>query len=317
MLKVSALEKKYPSTVALDSLSFEVGPGVVGVVGANGAGKSTLMKILLGLVQPTGGSLSVLGHDPMTEGLKVRQIIGYMPEHDCLPTDVSATQFIVHMARVSGLPPKHARERAAETLRHVGLFEEQFRRIGGYSTGMKQRVKLAQALVHDPRLLILDEPTNGLDPKGRDEMLSLIERTGETFGVSVLMSSHLLNEIAAVCTSLVVLEHGRLLHSGDVAEFTGLSRTINVVVDSDPKRLMDRLQSLGMDATLVGKSVRLLIPPDIDAVRINRTVIEAVAELGLPLVRIEQQRQSLNEIFTGHLSSDAQEVSQPTVENVR
>src|SRR5699024_9394029 len=139
--------------------------------GANGAGKSTLIKILLGLLTPTAGEAEVLGHDIRAEGPAIRTAVGYMPEHDCLPPDMRAIDFGVHMGRVSGLPPAAARERAADVLRHVGLAEERYRLMGGYSTGMKQRAKLAQALVHDPRLVLLDEPTNGLDPAARDDML--------------------------------------------------------------------------------------------------------------------------------------------------
>ncbi len=142
-----------------------------------------------------------------------------MPENDCLPTDMSATHFVMHMAQMSGLPREQARERTAEIMRHVGLFEERYRHIGGYSTGMKQRVKLAQALVHDPKLLFLDEPTNGLDPNGRDDMLALIQRTGHVFGVSVIMSSHLLGEIESVCDSLIVIDGGKLVQSGPVCRF--------------------------------------------------------------------------------------------------
>ncbi|MCP4961972.1 MAG: ABC transporter ATP-binding protein, partial [Actinomycetia bacterium] len=147
MIRVSGLTKQYPAVAALDGITVDVPHGVVGLVGPNGAGKSTLMKILLGLIEPTSGTAEVFGLDATTEGLRIRELIGYMPEHDCLPTDLSATQFVIHMARMSGLPATAARERAAETLRHVGLFEERYRHIGGYSTGMKQRVKLAQALV--------------------------------------------------------------------------------------------------------------------------------------------------------------------------
>ena len=136
-----------------------------------------------------------------------------MPEHDCLPPDVSATEFVVHMARMSGLPPTAARERTADTLRHVGLYEERYRPIGGYSTGMKQRVKLAQALVHDPQLVLLDEPTNGLDPAGRDEMLGLIRRVHTDFGISVLVTSHLLGELERTCDHVVVIDGGKLLRS--------------------------------------------------------------------------------------------------------
>src|SRR6185295_3888687 len=182
-----SLSKRFPRVTALDRLSLDIGPGVTGLVGANGAGKSTLIKILLGLSPATEGTAAVLGLDVATSGGAIREHVGYMPEHDCLPPDVSATEFVVHMARMSGLPYAAARERAADTLRHVGLHEERYRAIGEYSTGMRQRVKLAQALVHDPRLVFLDEPTNGLDPAGRDEMLGLVERVGHDFGISVIV----------------------------------------------------------------------------------------------------------------------------------
>ena len=165
------LTKHYGDVHALDGLTLDVEPGIIGFVGANGAGKTTFIRILLGLLRPTSGSASVLGFDSRTQAIEVRQRVGYMPEHDCLPMDVSGTEFVAHMGEMSGLPFTVARERAAEMLRHVGLHEERYRLIGSYSTGMKQRIKLAQALVHDPKLLLLDEPTNGLDPAGRDEML--------------------------------------------------------------------------------------------------------------------------------------------------
>ncbi|MBA2632864.1 MAG: ABC transporter ATP-binding protein, partial [Chloroflexi bacterium] len=195
LISTRALTKRYPGGVtALDGLSVEIEPGVIGLVGANGAGKSTLLKILLGLLPATTGEAHVFDLDTATHGARIRELVGYMPEHDCLPPDVSATEFVSHMARVSGLPAGAARERTADVLRHVGLYEERYRPIGGYSTGMKQRVKLAQALVHDPRVLFLDEPTNGLDPAGRDEMLALIERIGKEFGIAVIVASHLLGE---------------------------------------------------------------------------------------------------------------------------
>ena len=199
---------------------------MTGLVGANGAGKSTLIKILLGLLPATVGrraGCSTSTWPPTARGSA--SCVGYMPEHDCLPPDVSATEFVVHMARMSGLPPTAARERAADTLRHVGLYEERYRPIGGYSTGMKQRVKLAQALVHDPQLVLLDEPTNGLDPAGRDDMLALIRRIGTEFGISVLVTSHLLGELERVCDHVVVIDGGRLLRSAATADVTAATQS--------------------------------------------------------------------------------------------
>ncbi len=178
---------------------------------------------------PTGGSAQVLGHDIATEGEAIRAAVGYLPEHDCLPPDVSASDFVVHLAMMSGLPRVAARERAAEVLRHVGLAEERYRPMGGYSTGMKQKAKLAQALVHDPRLVFLDEPTNGLDPAARDEMLGLVQRIGRDFGIAVVVTSHLLGELERVSDHVVVLDGGRLLRASRTDEF--LDATGNLLVE--------------------------------------------------------------------------------------
>ena len=172
LLITHELTRRFGNVMALDGLTVSIEPGITGLVGSNGAGKSTLVKILLGLLEPSSGSAHVMGHDVVRENRAIRSLVGYMPEHDCLPPEMTAAEFVSYMARCSGLPATAARERAAEVLRHVGLFEERYRPMRGYSTGMAQRVKLAQALVHDPRILVLDEPTNGLDPAGRDEMLA-------------------------------------------------------------------------------------------------------------------------------------------------
>ncbi|HMS58864.1 MAG TPA: ABC transporter ATP-binding protein [Tepidiformaceae bacterium] len=293
MLETRGLTKRYPGVTALDSLDLSLEPGIIGLVGANGAGKSTLIKILLGLLEPTEGTGTLLGFDIAAQGPEVRQYVGYMPEHDCLPPDMSATDFVGHMARISGLPRTAARERTAETLRHVGLFEERYREIKGYSTGMKQRVKLAQALVHDPRLMLLDEPTNGLDPAGRDEMLDLVRRTGSEFGIAILMSSHLLGEIERVCDHLVVIEGGRLVRSGPIGEFTARTGTLLVEIDGDHAPLLARLKAAGLRVAEEGRA--LLIAFDDD--RVYDLVRDGVAELDLGLVRIEQRRQQLEDIF--------------------
>jgi ABC-2 type transport system ATP-binding protein len=288
------LGKRFPGVLALDGLTIAIEPGVVGLVGANGAGKSTLIKILLGLLQPTSGQATVLGFDTMRESMKIRELVGYMPEHDCLPPDVSATEFIVHTARVSGLPATAARERTADTLRHVGLYEERYRPIGGYSTGMRQRVKLAQALVHDPKLIFLDEPTNGLDPAGRDEMLALIRRIGGQFGISVLVTSHLLGELERVADHLVIIDGGRLLRSQAVAAFTQASGVLAVEVADDADKLGHRLANAGLRVHPDG---RLLLVDIADETTYD-VVRDSVADLGLALVRMENRRHRIEEVFS-------------------
>ena len=298
-----SLTKRFPRVTALDRLTVDVQPGVVGLVGANGAGKSTLIKILLGLAPATEGTARVLGLDVATEGGAIRERVGYMPEHDCLPPDVSATEFVVHMARMSGLPASAARERTADTLRHVGLYEERYRPIGGYSTGMKQRVKLAQALVHDPQLVLLDEPTNGLDPVGRDDMLGLIRRVHAEFGISVLVTSHLLGELERTCDHVVVIDGGKLLRSSSTADFTQVTQLLAVEVtdkQSDPtldtdKALLERLSADGLTARADGGRVLLV---EIKGDETYDLIRDAVADLGVGLVRMEQRRHHISEVFS-------------------
>jgi ABC-2 type transport system ATP-binding protein len=294
LIATQSLTKRYPGGVlALDDLSVELEPGIIGLVGANGAGKSTLVRILLGLLPPTSGRASVLGYDVASQGTTLRRFVGYMPESDCLPPDATATDFVGQMARLSGLPAASARERAAEVLRHVGLYEERYRPMGGYSTGMRQRVKLAQALVHDPRLLLLDEPTNGLDPAGRDEMLALVRRTGAEFGIAVIVASHLLGEIERVCDHLVAIDAGRLIRSAPLTAFTEHTGTLAVDVEEGAQALADALVAAGLQAVADGRTVLIELIDD----RPWDLVRDAVADLGLPLVRVEQRRRGLEELF--------------------
>ena len=284
--------------VALDGLSVTIEPGITGLVGANGAGKSTLVKILLGLVAPTSGSASVMGHDAVRDGRAIRALVGYMPEHDCLPPDMSATEFVSWMARCSGLPYGAARERAAEVLRHVGLFEERYRPMGGYSTGMAQRVKLAQALVHDPRILVLDEPTNGLDPAGRDEMLALIERTGREFGISVLVSSHLLGELERICDGIVLLEQGRLLRAERLGTLTGETGTLVVEIDGDSEAFAHAISAAGVGAHHERQRVLVTVPEGHAAMRTVCDIVRDVAVAqDVGLLRIERRRGHLEDLF--------------------
>ncbi|MDO8106378.1 ABC transporter ATP-binding protein [Isoptericola sp. b441] len=288
------LTRTFGPVTALSRLDVTMPRGVVGLVGANGAGKSTLIKILLGLLRPTSGRAEVLGLDCGTDGPAIRRLVGYMPESECLPPDVSATELVVHLARMSGLPAEVARERTADTLRHVGLHEERYRPIGGYSTGMKQRVKLAQALVHDPRLVLLDEPTNGLDPAGRDEMLGLIQRISTDFGISVLVTSHLLGELERIADHLVVIDGGVLQRSTSTADATRLSGVILVEVTDRADELVARLRAIGARVAEGGGQSFTVEPTD-DAVL--DAVQGGAADLGVGLVRMQRRRHHLTEMF--------------------
>ena len=296
VIETSGLTKRYPRVTALDALDVSVGEGVTGLVGANGAGKSTLIKILLGLVPPTSGSAHVLDLDVGTEGARIRSLVGYMPEHDCLPADVSASDLVVHLGQMSGLPYASARERTADVLRHVGLAEERYRPIGGYSTGMKQRVKLAQALVHDPRLVLLDEPTNGLDPAARDDMLSLVRRIGTEFGIAVLVTSHLLGELERISDHVVVLDAGRLLQSSATTDFTHATGVLLIEVqgptDAD-RQLGQALVEAGLRASPAGRMVEVEVEDETtyDVVR------DLAADLGLGLVRMQERHHRIEDVF--------------------
>ena len=307
LISTRSLTKRYPGGItALDGLTVDIEPGIIGLVGANGAGKSTLLKILLGLLPATEGEGRVLDLDTATQGARIRELVGYMPEHDCLPPDVSATEFVSHMARVSGLPAGAARERTADVLRHVGLYEERYRPIGGYSTGMKQRVKLAQALVHDPRVLFLDEPTNGLDPAGRDEMLALIERIGHEFGIAVIVASHLLGEIERVAGWLIAIDAGKLLRTASLSSFVERTGKLLIETDEPAAALAERLVARGIDAQADGRMVVADLATGGDG---EFTVYDAVRDeavaLQLALIRIEPRRHQLEDLFRPGGTDDA------------
>ena len=292
LLAVEHLTKRYGDVVALNDVTFVITDGITGILGENGAGKSTAIKILLGLMQPTSGTATVLGENA-SESIAVRGRVGYMPEHDALPTHVSASEFLTHMAEVSGLPPSMARIRAADTLRHVGLFEERYRAIGGYSTGMRQRVKLGQALVHDPAFVFLDEPTAGLDPAGREEMLTLIRKTHREFGISVLFSSHLMADIERTCDRIIVLQGGQLVQSGEVGQFTKETATVFIEVDSNREGLMAALEKRGIAAIVDGSGMTIEGPDE----SVYDHVRDALVEAEAPLRRMAPRRRALTELF--------------------
>ena len=291
LLEARDLTKRYGSVQALDSASFSVGAGITGLLGPNGAGKSTAIRIFLGLTDATSGSALVMGADARNTTARTR--IGYMPEHDCLPPNQSAANFLTHMAEVSGIPPSRSRALAADTLRHVGLFEERYRPIGGYSTGMKQRVKLAQALVHDPVLILLDEPTAGLDPTGRTEMLNLIRRIAREFGISVVLSTHLMQDVERTCDNIVLLDAGRVKESSDVASLTEETEFIYVEVANNRGRFTAELADRDIEHTSEGVAISI---PDVDDAKFD-AIRDSLVASEARLVRMGPRQRGLIDLF--------------------
>ena len=292
LLAAEGLTKRYGKVTALDDVSFTIHEGITGILGENGAGKSTAIKIFLGLVKPTAGKALVLGESAHDDG-RVRARLGYMPEHDCLPSLVSAAEFLTHMAELSGLPPTAARTRAADTLRHVGLFEERYRAIGGYSTGMKQRVKLCQALVHDPAIIFLDEPTAGLDPIGREEMLELVRKTHRDFGISILFSSHLMSDVERTCDRIIVIQGGHLMHAGEVTGFTQETEVVFLEVDTNRDAVVAALRRRGVEVAIDGAGLAIHGPTE----SVYDLVRDALVDAEAPLRRMAPRRHGLTELF--------------------
>jgi ABC-2 type transport system ATP-binding protein len=292
LVAAEQLTKQYGNVTALNAVSFTISEGITGILGENGAGKSTAIKIFLGLIPPTSGRATVLGIDA-SQNASIRSRVGYMPEHDCLPSQVSAAEFLTHMAELSGLPPKAARTRAADTLRHTGLFEERYRPIGGYSTGMKQRVKLAQALAHDPAFVFLDEPTAGLDPIGREEMLALVRKTHRDFGISVLLSSHLMADVERTCDRIIVLQGGQLMHAGEVDTFTRETEQVFIEVDTNRDRLVVALQQRGVSVTFDGGGFTIEGADE----SVYDHVRDALVDSEAALRRMAPRRRALTELF--------------------
>ena len=292
LLRAHELTKTFGSVRALDGVDFEIDEGITGLLGSNGAGKSTSLKLFLGLLDPDSGTAEVLGQDARSSP-DVRARIGYAPEHDCLPRNVSAAEFLAYMAQVSGLPRTAARLRASDVLRHVGLFEERYRPMGTYSTGMKQRVKLAQSLVHDPVLAFLDEPTAGLDPLGRRDMLELIRRVGREFGISIVISTHLMGDVERTCDAVVVLDAGKVRRTGAVAGLTEETESVLVDLIEGAAELARALAARGIEAQLDGN--RLTLPQmsgeHYDVLR------DAIVETGALLYRLAPERHSLASVF--------------------
>lgn len=297
VIRTADVVKRWGSTTALSGASVVVGPGVTGLLGANGAGKTTLLGMLLGLHRPDEGRIEVLGLDPVTAGPEVRARVGYSPEHHLLPPDVRAYDLVRHVAEIHGLPHREANGRASDALFQVGLGEERFRPIGTMSTGQRQRVKLAQAIAHDPVLILLDEPTDGLDPVQRDSMLALIRRIGTDFGINILLSSHLLDEVERVCDSAVILHDGMVAASGSLAELRGTGEGLVLELDADPLQLSRVVDTLRARATDVrDDGTRLFVTGGDDLFDLVR---DAVVDAGAGIRRLQARTVSLEDVYLG------------------
>jgi ABC-2 type transport system ATP-binding protein len=294
VISAQGVVKRFGRTVALAGLDADVGPGITGLLGSNGAGKTTFISLVLGLRSRDDGQLTVLGADPATAGTEVRARIGYAPEHHDLPTELSATDFVRHLAEMHLLPRRAAVQRANDALWLVGLGEERFRPVATMSTGQRQRVKLASAIAHDPELVLLDEPTDGLDPMQRTEMLALIRRIGTEFGVHILVSSHHLEEVERICDAVVIVEGGEVVHAGTLADLGGGREGLVVEVDERPEELAARLAARGIQAKVDGG---VLVLDGADGV--HDAIRDAVAELGLGLRRLEPRGRTLEDVYLG------------------
>jgi ABC-2 type transport system ATP-binding protein len=294
VISARGVVKRYGRAVALAGLDADIGPGITGLLGSNGAGKTTFILLVLGLRTRTSGELNVLGKDPATAGIDVRSRIGYAPEHHDLPAELPATDFVRHLAEMHLLPRRAAVQRANDALWLVGLGEERFRPVGTMSTGQRQRVKLAAAIAHDPELVLLDEPTDGLDPVQRTEMLALIRRIGSEFGVHIVISSHHLEEVERICDAVVIVEGGEVVHAGTLADLRRGPEGLVVEVDERADELSSILVARGFDVTLDGGVLFLGAADDAyDAVR------DAVADLGVGLRRLGPRGRTLEDVYLG------------------
>jgi ABC-2 type transport system ATP-binding protein len=292
--------KRFGSTTALSGATFSIGHGVTGLLGPNGAGKTTLIGLLLGLHRADSGGVQVLGLDPGHLGTAVRARVGYAPEHHRLPPDVKAQDLVRHVAEIHGLPTREAAARASDALWQLGLGEERFRPIGTLSTGQRQRVKMAQAIAHDPALVLLDEPTDGLDPVQRDQMLHLIRRVSADYGIDVVLSSHLLDEVERVCDGAVILAEGAVVAAGTLDQLRGGDdRGLVVELDSGTHAFIEWLTRAGCEVTVDGLRIRVQrgrSDPSNDLFDLARdAAVAAQAEIR----RMGPQTVSLEDVFLG------------------
>jgi ABC-2 type transport system ATP-binding protein len=295
MIEIEGLTVRYGPTVALNDVTFSVKGPAVGLLGPNGAGKTTLIRGLLGFLDPDSGGGSLLGHNILRERLQVRQVVGYLPEDDSLIPDMSAVGFLTYFGELCGMPKDDATQRAHEVLQYVGLGEARYRNVETFSAGMKQRIKLAQALIHDPKLLLLDEPTNGMDPGGREEMLYLIKNISQEKGIGVLVSTHLLPDVEAVCEEMVVLDNGKVAIQGNIADLKGENRKVyEVRVWGNRERFCEVLVRCGYDWEEWKDNMLKVFVPENEG---TAKIFGAARETGSQIRHLVFEKSSLEQVF--------------------
>lgn len=308
-ISISGLDVFLKHNHVLRDLNVEVGYGAVGLLGPNGAGKSTLLRTLLGFVRPTAGDIKLLGLSVVEQGAAIRERVGYMPEHESLIPGLSGVSFVAYLAQLAGLPREDALQRAHESLWQAGLGEARYRSVETYSTGMKQRLKLAQAIAHDPEVLFLDEPTNGLDPDGRQDMLDLIRELAVQKGKNILLSSHILPDVEAVCEHVVVLHHGRIVEAGRLSDLKTLHRTAyDIRIKGDSGGFVRELRDMNFEVDAITENsgastwrgrVTMTDPKDGAG-----EIICAARQSNVQIRSIVRRELSLEEIFQAALKRD-------------
>ena len=293
IIQSTALTKAYGTHVALDSLDIKIKQGATGLLGPNGAGKSTFLKTILGLIQLTSGEGEVLGYDIKTEGDKIRQKIGYMPEYDALNPRMDAIHQVRYSGELIGMNPNVALQRAHQALEYVGLDEQRYRQVSTFSTGMKQATKLACALIHDPSLIIADEPSNGLDATAREFMLNTLETTVKMGQRSVLMASHLMDDVERVCDNIVLLHKGKLAAQGKIEDLKAIDREVEIHVWGSANKMEETLSDRGMKVRREGRVMRIGHTGD----ETYNQILKAAADVGTQVRRMHDHEASLEDLF--------------------
>ncbi len=294
LFQFEGVTKTYGRVVALDNLSVSAPAGAIGLLGPNGSGKTTMIRSLLGLTRVDRGSGQVLGMDFRRRQLDIRRSVGFVPEDECLFPHVVGVEFVTYAGELVGMSTKDAMQRAHEVLDYVGLGEARYRKAESYSTGMKQRLKLASAIVHDPKMLIMDEPTNGMDPRGREELLELSRDLVRNKGMSLLFSSHLLPDVESVCDQIIVLGRGKLLTEGNIQQLKQLhNRTFEVRLKGESQPFAESLSGLGCVAKTRDDALLIEIPEG----RTQQMLWEAAAQQRVQIRTLREQRSTLEEVF--------------------